>query len=447
MDGLPRGNPVGDWVIWVGLLLLVALMVFSALKFALYMPSRARLAEQFERRGDGEAFEKFVAVRPQYMLAAATVRTMSMLAVFLISLGYADTAKGIRLSWPTVVSLLAALLLVLVFGVAVPTAWSKYCGEWLTVRLLPLLSIARVVCYPSIVVLQIFDPLIRRLASVPVRDARSYADELEQEILSAVSEGERHGAVDEEEKEMIESVIDLADTCVEEIMTPRTEVVAIPKESDLHATLQAISTSGYSRIPVYDGTIDTILGVLYAKDLLFRPGEAPFDVCKIMRSAMFVPESKPVRQLLREFQQQKVHLAVVLDEYGGTAGLVTIEDILEELVGEIGDEFETEAPAEIRRIDDGTVEVDARMKIDELNDQLHIALPEHDDYETIGGFIFSRLGKIPRVGEECEHVSDRATIGIRVVGAEPRRVTRLRLTITRMERHDTRAGDGADARP
>jgi CBS domain containing-hemolysin-like protein len=271
---------------------------------------------------------------------------------------------------------------------------------------------------------------------VPVRDAQSYADELEQEILDAISEGERHGAVDEEEKEMIESVIELTDTRVEEIMTPRTDVVAVPTDADLDVVLAAIRRKGHSRIPVYDKTIDTILGMLYAKDLLQRDRDTRFDVTAIMRKALFIPESKFVRELLREFQAQKVHIAVVLDEYGGTAGLVTIEDILEELVGEIRDEYDPTAPAELRRIDDSTVEVDARMRIDDLNDQLDIQLPENEDYETVGGFVFSRLGKIPTVGERWEHDN----IGIQVVAAEPRRITRLRLKVTHTKANDHAAG-------
>jgi len=422
---------VGDWVTWAGVIALLALMLLSALRLALSVPSRVRLAEEFDRTGNSEGLEQFVTARPQYVLATATLRTVCMFMVFVSALRHAGTVAAPQPSVRTIIALVLALLLVLVFGVAVPTAWAKYCGEWLTVRSLPLLAVLRVICLPVTVVLQMFDPLVRRLAAVPVRDEKSYADELEQEILNVVSEGERHGAVDEEEKEMIESVIELSDTYVEEIMTPRTDVVAISKDSELDTVIESIRANGHSRIPVYEGTIDTIQGILYAKDLLRRDTDEPFDLAKIMRPAIYVPESKLVRQLLREFQEQKVHIAVVLDEYGGTAGLVTIEDILEELVGEITDEYDTDAPAELDRIDEQTVEVDARMKIDELNDELNISLPEDDDYETIGGFVFSRLGRIPVVGEAYEHEN----IGIQVIEADLRRILRLRLSI-RSTTHD-----------
>jgi len=416
---------VGDWVTWVGMLAIVLLALFSTLNLALRLPSRRRIAEEFKNSGRGDQFERFVAIRPQYMLATAALRSVTTVALLLIVLEYARPETGATPFVDAAIACVVALILVLIFGVAIPNAWAKYTGESLIVRLQPLLAGVRFLCLPLIKPMELLDPLVRRLAGVPVRDAQSYADELEQEILDAISEGERHGAVDEQEKEMIESVIELTDTRVEEIMTPRTDVVAIPKDAAFDAVLAAIPKKGHSRIPVYDETIDTVLGVLYAKDLLQRDPDAAFDVTQSMRNALFIPETKLVRDLLREFQTTKVHMAIVLDEYGGTAGLVTIEDILEELVGEISDEYDPTAPAELKRIDKDTVEVDARMRIDDLNDQLDISLPEDEDYETIGGFVFSQLGKIPTVGERCEHNN----IGIQVVAAEPRRIRRLRLKV------------------
>jgi putative hemolysin len=412
--------------LWVGLAVLVALTFFATLNLALRLPSRVRIAEQFERLGRRDQLEHFVVLRPKYMLATAVLRSVSTLALLVLGLLEAGLADPTVPKRNTIIACVVVLGLVLVFGVAIPNAWAKYAGEWLVARVMPLLAALRVLCLPITAFLELFDPFVRRLAGVPVRDARSYADEWEQEILNTVSEGERLGAVDEDEKEMIESVIEMGDTRAEEIMTPRTEVVAIPRSADLDTVLETIRTKGHSRIPVYDETIDTILGILYAKDLLQRPEQSPFSLESVMRKALFIPESKPVRELLREFQTQKVHMAVVLDEYGGTAGLVTIEDILEELVGEITDEYDPAQTAELKRIEDGVVEVDARMRIDDLNDQLGVELPEDEDFETIGGLVFSRMGKIPRIGEQCEH----GNIAIRVIGAEPRRVTRLRLHIT-----------------
>lgn len=417
---------MSDWVTWVGVFDVAVLTLFATLNLALRLPSHVRIAEQFDKVGRRDAFEAFVTVRPRYLLATAVIRSVATLALLFLALFSWNARSADSGSIGLAVTCGVTLVLVLVFGVAIPNAWAKYAGDALIVRTLPLLSFIRILCLPLIAFLEIFDPLVRRLAGVPVRDAKSHADELERQILDAVREGEKHGAVDVEEKEMIESVIELTDTHVEEIMTPRTEVVGIPIDADYEAVLTTIREKGHSRIPVYENTIDTILGVFYAKDLLQHKSDEPFSLSSLMRKALFIPERKMVRELLREFQSQKVHIAIVLDEYGGTAGLVTIEDILEELVGEIDDEYDETAPIELVRIDERTVEVDARMRVDELNDEIDVAFPEDEDYETIGGFVCSRMGKIPKVGEQIEHNGT----AIRVVDAEPRRVIRVRLEMS-----------------
>jgi putative hemolysin len=392
-------------------------------------PSRSRIAEEFDRRGRERLFEGFVARRPQYLLATAALRSASVFVLFVTVL-YQFESVELQIGFNRIIiACTVAGMLLLIFGVAIPYAWAKYSSEGLIVRCLSLLAMLRVVCLPVIKFLELFDPIVRRLTGAPLPDAQSAADELEQEILDVVSEGELHGAVDEEEKEMIESVIELGDTRVVEIITPRTEIAALPAEADLPTVLEMIRSKGHSRIPVYEGTIDTILGVLYAKDLLGRAEDAPFQLRSLMRKALFIPESKLVRDLLRELQKQKVHIAIVLDEYGGTAGLVTIEDILEELVGEIGDEYETTAPATLKQIDETTFEVDAGMRIYDLNDQLNVMLPDDRDYETLGGFVFSTMGKIPKVGESCQF----ANVGIQVLAAEPRRITRLLVKVAPTE--------------
>ena len=230
---------------------------------------------------------------------------------------------------------------------------------------------------------------------------------------------------DEEEVEMIENVLELGETAAEEIMTPRTDLVAIDVNDGLEKVLDTIRDKGHSRIPVYEETIDHITGLIYAKDLLTEIGNDPkdFKLKDKIRPAYFVPESKLLRDLLHEFQDQKLHIAVVLDEYGGTAGIVTIEDILEELVGEITDEYEKTPGESYKKIDDLTFEVDARMYIDDVNEELEIELPEEEDYDTIGGFVFSHLGYIPKVGENFEH----GNVTISVTAAGPRVVKKLRI--------------------
>lgn len=417
---------MSNYDLWVGLGSIVLLLLFSTLNLALRMPSRGRIAEEFEDSGKEGAFERFLQHRSSYMLSTAIIRSLAitilLIASVFLSLSEERAIELTRLLTATAFAWVA----VLIFGIAIPYAWAKYAGEWLVVRCNWMLILSRILCAPILTILSIFDPIVRRLAGVPIQDSSSFADDLEQEILNVVSEGELHGAVDEGEKEMIESVIELGDMRVEEIMTPRTEVVALPVDANLQDVLEVIRTKGHSRIPVYEETIDTALGILYAKDLLRRDPNAPFKLRKIIRKAFYIPESKPVPDLLSELKKQKVHMAIVLDEYGGTAGIVTLEDILEELVGELADEYETPEPVGIKKIDEMTYEVDARMRIDDLEDEIDIEIPDDKDYETIGGFVFSRLGRIPRVGERCEHEN----LALEVLAAEPRRITRLKMTIT-----------------
>ncbi len=224
---------------------------------------------------------------------------------------------------------------------------------------------------------------------------------------------------------MIENVLELNDTAADEIMTPRTDIVAVEANSDLKTVLETINAAGHTRVPIYEENIDNIIGFVYAKDLLTEIGKNPadFNLRNKMRDAYFVPETKLLRALLHEFQSRKLHIAVVLDEYGGTAGIVTLEDILEELVGEITDEYEKKPPEYIKKIDQNTIELDARTYIDDANDELQLNLPEDEDYDTIGGFVFSHLGYIPKTGATFDYENLKFTIS----AAEPRRIKRIRI--------------------
>ena len=236
------------------------------------------------------------------------------------------------------------------------------------------------------------------------------------------------GVVDEEQQQMIESVLELSDTTADEIMTPRTDIVAVEVSSDLQTVLDIINSAGHTRVPVYEENIDNIIGLIYAKDLLTEVGktEADFRLRDKLRKAYFVPETKPLRSLLHEFQNQKLHIAIVLDEYGGTAGIVTLEDILEELVGEITDEYEEPTPKLVREIDRSTIEADARTYVDDLNDEFEMNLPEDEDYDTIGGFVFSHLGYVPKTGQTFDYKNLKFTI----TSAEARRIKRIKIQRT-----------------
>jgi len=221
----------------------------------------------------------------------------------------------------------------------------------------------------------------------------------EEEIMTMVDAGQEVGLIEEDEKEMIYSVFALGDTVAREVMVPRIDIVALDVETSLEDALDVVIRAGHSRIPTYEETIDNIVGVLYAKDLLqlWRDKREQVALRDILRVPYFVPESKSVDELLEEMQQRKVHLVIVVDEYGGTAGVVTIEDIVEEIVGEIQDEYDAEEPI-FEQAGAGEFIFNARVDLDDVNHLMGAALPTEMD-DTLGGFIYSQLGKVPAPGE------------------------------------------------
>lgn len=413
----------------IGAVLLTFGLLASALHYALRSFSRYRLAELLDARGWSQRLDPFLADVPLLILTTATARMLSSLGLMLLVVYWFEGGFPPETWWDTLRVyggvFATAGAVILVFNVAIPNAWSRYAPEALLAPCVPAMHALHFALTPLVRFLHLFDGLVRRLIGAPRIDAANGADQIGREILDAVSEGELKGAVDEEEKEMIESIMEFRERQVGSIMTPRTEIVAVRAECTFDEARQAVIEAGHSRLPVYQETIDEILGVLYAKDLIGVHDAAGFDVRGILRKVPFIPESKLLRDLLHDFQEQNVHLAIVLDEYGGTAGIVTIEDILEELVGEITDEYETPEPEPVQRLDETTAIVDARVSIEELNDEMEIQLPESDDYETVGGFVFSHLGKIPQSGEEFDYENVR----IRVLEAEPRRVRLLQIKL------------------
>jgi len=222
----------------------------------------------------------------------------------------------------------------------------------------------------------------------------------EREIQSLIDVGEQEGVINREEHAMIDAVLDLNDTKVREILVPRTEMVALERETPLSQVLETIINEGHSRIPVFKGDLDHIVGILYAKDLLRLWGGDPEGISleNLCRKAYFIPETKTIADLLKEFKARQVHMAVAVDEYGGTSGIVTIEDILEEIVGEIQDEYDPSERPAVTRLDDGSFVFDARSHIEDVEDELGMELPR-GEYDTLGGFISHLLGHVPLEGE------------------------------------------------
>ena len=416
----------------------------SAMRLSLQDPSRSELEHRLRRR-NGTADESEETPRVEWIFARrsrlvtefAFLRIICSVAVTVSYLViFAD--RGMEASFDAgdlvIAGLVSAFTLWLLTGV-IAGALATHLGTSLLVRTLPILRVVDLVLGPLAGISGVIDEAVRRLSGANLQAAEA-SDRLRRSIEDTTLGGD----LDEVAAEMLENVVDFTSTEVGTVMTPRTEIEGIESTDDLAAIRKTIIEAGHSRIPVYGDNLDEIRGILYVKDLVPYLGTEveDFRLDRLLRQPIRVPETKPVQDLLGDFQRSEVHMAIVVDEYGGTSGLVTIEDVLEEIVGEIQDEHDTEEelPPAIARVGDDRWEMDARFQIYDLNEMLETTLPEDDDFDTIAGFILERLGRVPETGETVEDLGLR----FEVLEAEPTRIERV--AVTRLQPVDE---DGSEA--
>jgi magnesium and cobalt transporter len=245
----------------------------------------------------------------------------------------------------------------------------------------------------------------------------------EKELQEAIESSEEEGILNEAEGDMLQSIFDFGDTIVREVMVPRTDMVSCPSDASLEELLKVILDSGHSRIPIYEGSVDHVVGVIYAKDLLgfWGASSESLNIVDVMRTPYFIPETKRIEDLLLNFRTKRVHIAIIVDEYGGTSGLSTIEDLLEEIVGDIQDEHDLEENW-LQPQDDGSLLVDARANVEELEEFFDLDVPR-DKFDTVGGYLFHLLGNVPRAGETVDSDDLRLT----VVEADERKVLKVQI--------------------
>ncbi len=293
--------------------------------------------------------------------------------------------------------------------------------------------LALIVVYPILFVMRIVSPIARFLAVA----ADSFAGPgpqgmsctavvTEEDIKALINLGEEGGSLKEEEKELLHKVFEFGDTLASEAMRPRTEIVSVPSNATLKEVLSLVSEFGYSRYPVIENTIDTVIGILYIKDIVvaMSAGEVKRedDIQRFIRPAYFIPENKRVSELLSEMQQERFQLAIVIDEFGGTSGLVTLEDLIEEIVGSIHDELET-AEKEVQIVDEKNFVVSGQSAIDEVNELLDTSL-QSKDFNTLGGFVFGLFGRMPKVGEQLKYKN----LKFEVLELEGRKISKIKIT-------------------
>ncbi|MCD6450476.1 MAG: HlyC/CorC family transporter [Thermotogaceae bacterium] len=294
-------------------------------------------------------------------------------------------------------------LLILIFGEITPKIYARENTERVFKRTIPVIKGLAVIFGPVIKVLMIISNFFIKLGGGKTVEDTPFVTE--EDILGAVDVGQETGSIDKEEGMVVKRTFEMRKTAVKEIMTPRVDIVAIEESDTLKELMETVDEEEYSRIPVYRETIDDIVGFCYAKDVLSIIYEKGCDtafkikVKDIMRPPMFVPETMKIWDLFMEFKERKVHMAIVVDEFGGTAGLVTLEDVIEELIGEIYDEYDQGETVGIKKVKDGVYLVDASTPINDIERELSIKLPE-TEYETLGGYLLELFQRIPQTGEE-----------------------------------------------
>ena len=366
-----------------------------------------------------------------FVIVAMTVTVVAATAVLLMPLANKTVQFGSLVLPPFALILLGGVAFGAVLAAAVlwiPWTLSKlWAGSILYHAWILWKGIAWLMS-PLVAAAGLFDALLHRLANRT--HAESSEESFEEEIRSIVTEGHREGLLEEDAREMIESVIELGDATVSEIMTPRTDMQMFHVGLPWDEVLEYVIHVGHTRIPVYDKNRDDIVGILFIKDMLPELAKGPDrprrPLTEILRKAYFVPQTKAIDDLLQEFQKTGNHMAVVLDEYGGVSGVVTIEDVLEEIVGEIIDEYDEGVVEDIQRTGESTWDVSGRSHIDEINARLGLQLPEDGEFDTIAGFVFSELGRIPSVGESIEWQDAARIIVLEATG---RRIDRLRIEL------------------
>ncbi len=413
-----------DFQLAIFLLFVLTLMslVVTAVNYSLREYSRARLSVRLSTR----RLEWLTANEPDLHLILAAARllvSMGLLPALIELFRHTDYPAPISFALACV----AGLVLLLIFCLAIPYALAANYAERIVSLAYRPLKLSRILFSPVLKFVHAIERGVSSAANTPESAKTQSASELQEEILSVVDEGRRDGLVDLRDQRMIESVIAFRTLTVEEAMTPHGRIVGIPEGASLEQVREAFEKSGHSRVPVYEDTVDHITGILYARDLLHIWGatEADFKISGMLRKHYSVPHTKLLRDLLQEFRDKKVHIAIVSDEFGGTAGLITIEDILERIVGEIADEHEPITASKFTRIDESTVEVDAQIEIDELNRLLGLNLPEDGEYSTLAGMINTEMGKIPQEGTRY----DREDVSFIVTQALPYRLDRVRIEL------------------
>ena len=407
-----------DWAYVIAIVVLLGFTGFLAMsETALTRMNRVKALalEEENRRGAGTLSR--LVERPERWLNPVLLVLLTCQLVTATLVGFLADRFG---PWGVVIATAFEVCVIFVVAEAAPKTWAVQHSE--RAALLAARPVAALVRFWP---LRVLSRGLIGLANViiPGKGLKEGPFVSEEELLAMADVAEQEDVIEREERALIHSIIEFGDTVVREVMVPRPDMVTVAGGTSVSDVLEIAMSAGYSRIPSYEQGIDDIVGIVYVKDL-FRAKDEAADrpVREFLRPPHFVPESKRVSELMREMQSEKFHMAVVVDEYGGTAGLVTLEDLIEELVGEIVDEYDVEEP-NIEPLPGGDVRVNGRMPIDEVNELTHAEFPE-GDWDTVAGFVFNLLGHVPTEGETVDYNGHR----LRAEKVQGRRIGRVRIS-------------------
>ena len=404
---------------------LILIAMLSSSEAAFIAVNRIRLRHLIEK-GDRNAMivQK---IRDQHdRLFSAVILSGNLFTVLATSLGTAVALKFFGEESGVIIATAVMTYLTVVFGELAPKTFAVTHAEGVSLFLAKPVELFIKVISPLVWVFHTSSNLIIRLFGGEAKPIPQFLTE--EEMKTMISMGEEEGTLEEEEKEMLHKVFEFGDKRVSEAMVPRTEIVAVPEDAVVADVLELVSKNGYSRYPVIKETVDNITGIFYVKDILRKMAEEEvtpqMSITSFVREAYYIPESKMVTGLLDEMQKNKFQIAIVVDEHGGTAGLITLEDIIEEIVGGLQDEFEAiEAEKEVEVVDESTFVVSGFTGIDEINDLVGTEL-KSEDFHTIGGFLFGLFGRLPKVGEQLRYHNLRFLI----LEMEDKKIEKLKIT-------------------
>jgi CBS domain containing-hemolysin-like protein len=389
------GADIGILVAIIGLIVLAGFFALAETSLTRINRIKAQTLEEQGRRGAGLLVR--LIEHPERFLNPVLLLLLVCHIVASILVGLLFEQYG---TWGLVLATTLEIVVIFTLAEAAPKTWAVQHPERAALLAAPI--VAAIVNFPPI---RLLARLLIGLSNVilPGKGLETGPFVSEEELLATVDVATEDETIEHEERALIRSIIEFGDTVAREVMVPRPDMVAVEGRDKVGDVLEVAIAAGYSRIPVYDQGIDDVTGIVYTKDLMRTmraEGADEKSARELARPAVFVPEGKKVAELMREMQKEKFHIAIVVDEYGGTAGLVTLEDLIEELVGEIVDEFDVEEPS-IEALPGGAYRVNARMPLDEVNELLGAAFPE-GDWDTVGGFVFNLLGHVPAEGEPVE---------------------------------------------